>query len=81
MVFDICMPSSSCIFWIHVFVWVDLLFPPAVVMCFASQVKLLSYVRRERRFLCMLLHISYSLGFLVKIDSLLEVLIFVNIAK
>lgn len=55
------MPSSNSIFRINVFVWVGL-FPPMVVMCCASQVKLLGSIRgREERFLYMLLHVSYCL--------------------
>lgn len=80
MVLEFFMAFSNCIFWINVFVWVSLLFPPTVVMCCASQVKLLRCVRGEETFLHMLLHISYSLGLLVKMDILLEVLILVNIA-
>jgi len=80
MVLEICMPSSNSVFCINVFVWVSLLFPPTVVACCASQVKLSCYVKGEERFLYMLLRISYSLDLLVKIDLLLEVLVFVNIA-
>lgn len=48
MVLEIRMRSSNCIFWNNVFVWVGLVFPPTVVMCCASQVKLLCYIRGKR---------------------------------